>query len=245
MDEYQMLVEIAQQAGAMLIARNRTGDVAAFSGESTTRADQASEAFIRERLARDFPTIPLWDKRNVTSTSQRLFIIDPIDGTGNYLMRDVFWGVSIALVDQGRTQIGVVELPGLRESFLTDASQSYKSKISVTATRKLRGAHVWLDPGWARVPSLAALMYERLLTTGAIVQMRRCCTAQMMWVASGRIDGFVHTSPTPHDIAAAGLIVEHSGGKVTDLKGETWTPFSSSIVATNGRIHDELLNTLS
>lgn len=66
----------------------------------------------------------------------------------------------------------------------------------------------------------------------------------MMWVALGRIDAFIHTEPKPFDIAAAGLIVEMAGGRVTNLSGQPWTPFSTSIVASNSHVHDELLTLL-
>jgi myo-inositol-1(or 4)-monophosphatase len=65
-----------------------------------------------------------------------------------------------------------------------------------------------------------------------------------MMVASGKADGYILYRPKPCDIAAAGLIVEEAGGKVTDLEGNPWTPYSRSFVATNGKIHDELLSRL-
>jgi myo-inositol-1(or 4)-monophosphatase len=64
-------------------------------------------------------------------------------------------------------------------------------------------------------------------------------------VATGKIEGYVHPGPTPFDIAAGCLIVEACGGRVTDMEGKPWTAFSKSIVATNGLIHEGVLQLLN
>ena len=66
----------------------------------------------------------------------------------------------------------------------------------------------------------------------------------MMQIVLGKIDGYIIDFPQPFDIAAAALIVEQAGGKVTERNGDPWTPFSKSIVATNGIIHNDLLRVL-
>ena len=72
-------------------------------------------------------------------------------------------------------------------------------------------------------------------------QIRNSATAEMMMVACGKIAGYVFLKPEPFDIAAAGLIVERAGGEVTEADGNPWGPFSRSLVASNGAIHNDLL----
>jgi len=73
-------------------------------------------------------------------------------------------------------------------------------------------------------------------------QIRLCSTASLMAVATGKICAYVHPHPAPEDFAAGALIVEKAGGKVTDLQGKPWDIFSKSIVASNGILHEEILN---
>jgi myo-inositol-1(or 4)-monophosphatase len=239
-----------EAAGHLLLARKRRADQvqAVFTGESATPADVASERLIRSLFARDLPSVPIFAEElgGEARRTGKLLVIDPIDGTGNYLIRDSFWGVSVALVLDGETQIGVIHLPQLRMRFFADRAFAISTRQCVTRTNRLKGAHIWFDANWTRDnPERAKDVLARLTRAGALPQIRRCCTASMMWVASGRIDAFIHTEPKPFDIAAAGLIVEMAGGRTTEVDGHPWGPFSSSIVATNSIIHDELLHTLN
>lgn len=242
----RVLKRIAQEAGHALLLRDRQGDIAAYSGEQTTHADVFSETIIQERLAVEFPKARFFgEESGGDRESPVVFIVDPIDGTGNYLMGDPFWGVSIAEVRNGQTTAGVVVLPELSQTFSAIRGVEMSLGGHISHTGRLKGAHVWFDQDWTRMSAGGVHILECLIRAGALPQIRRCCTASMMWVATGKISAFIHTQPKPFDIAAAGLIVEMSGGRVTDLDGRPWHPFSSSIVASNGAVHDELLELLS
>lgn len=175
------------------------------------------------------------------------WIIDPLDGSLNFFRQDEMWGISIALVENKESIAGLVYLPASNQLFT--AAKDTNGYSGVSNSGVLRESQVWTD--WVKEANNGA-DHQRVMAILAKLdqhtlypQIRLCCTASLMRVATGRIDGYVHPKPEPFDIAAACLIVEKAGGRVTDMCGETWSPFSSSIVATNGLIHDELISVLN
>ena len=179
-------------------------------------------------------------------------VVDPLDGSINYFSQDArFWGVSLALVNSGKSQIGLLNFPandymigatsgGL---FTVDSSDVLcGSDLKVSKNKSLKSARVWTD--WSKDNMLTLVVAAKLRQLGLYPQIRLCATASLLEVASGRIDGYIHPGPQPEDIAAAGMIVEQAGGVVTDMDGKPWSVFSKSIVATNGLIHNELVETL-
>ena len=113
----------------------------------------------------------------------------------------------------------------------------------VSAHQELKTSQVWTD--WTKGDNRRVIaIMDKLKDRTRYPQLRLCCTASMLWVATGKIEGYVHDAPESFDFAAASLIVERQGGMVTDIEGRPWTPFSKSIVATNGLIHNDLLSIL-
>lgn len=259
-DELAIMKSTAIEAGETLrYTQERTVKTTISRRDFTTNADKESETYIREELGEYFPKASFYgEELGGTITNGDLFIIDPVDGTNNFFYGDDWWGVSIALVRDGKTEQGVVYLPGKDLFFWADVRKAVahmECRVSevrpfnrgtypkVSKERELKRSRVWTD--WTKKGPKATLeILKRLDRATVLPQIRCCCTANMMAVATGKIDGYVHPGPQPFDIAAACLIVEKSGGKVTDLKGNPWTPFSDSIVATNGRIHKGLLSAL-
>jgi myo-inositol-1(or 4)-monophosphatase len=216
---------------------------------------------IEVELSKEFPNIPYFSEEGVRKAvvSGYQWIVDSLDGTVNYFSGIPDWGVSIALSYDSRPTIGVIFLPANEQLFsvtqkfdwplLTEVKEGNQVPIKVSKDTSLANSQVWTD--WVkerhggadhqRVRDIFRILGEKTLYP----QIRLCCTASMMAVAQGKIAGYVHPGPEPFDIAAAGLIVEKAGGKVTDMQGNPWSPFSESIVATNGLIHEALLEVLN
>lgn len=182
------------------------------------------------------------------------WIIDPTDGTWNYLHNDVLWGVSIALVRNMQTQLGVIYLPDRFRLIGATTGTSIvvkciREKINLTTRtdRAFSRAVIWMD--WAKPEKdkegiLTCSVFAKIRKTGVMTQCRQCTTASLVEVAIGNISACVLPGPNPQDIAAGCLFVEKAGGKVTDFFGNPWTPFSPNIVASNGLLHDQILEAL-
>lgn len=246
----------AIKAGKQLLKIQPTAKrLDAFNKDFSTEADIEAEEIIFQVLRKKYPDIDLYSEEagGKMSRSDPLWVIDPLDGTVNHFHQDENWGVSIALVVDGVPKIGVVYLPSKNQLFSAHAAapraklESIKPKKTGAATvgkyRNLALSQVWVD--WGKISeTLAPDLMKYLRRYTLYPQLRLCCTNGMMAVASGRIAGYIY-QPDPFDAAASLLIVERAGGRVTDINGKRWLPFDGGIfIATNGVIHDELLELL-
>lgn len=238
-------------------ARGRAVDVQLKSlRELVTEIDQESERVIVDIIQRAFPEHDILAEEGSGHERQAPFrwIIDPIDGTTNYAHGLPLFCSSIALERRRPDEIpellvAVIHAPALRETY--------------TAARGI-GARLNDEP--IHVSDRAELI-ESLLATGfAYVRhlspnnnmanwtnlnfqsrdLRRCGSAalDLAWVAAGRFEGYWEYHIAPYDVAAGALLVLEAGGRVTDTEGaERWLN-GRRIVATNGKIHDKLIEAL-
>jgi len=217
-----------------------------------TNADLKSHRWFLRELKKLTPKIQIFseeDGKEILATKKSCWIIDPLDGTINYFHQLESWGVSVALVSEGQTQLGVVFFPALGELIGATYGEnlyagSSAKNLCVRDDADLSQAQIWTDH--IKGPADPVIdIFGKLTRHTLCPQVRLCATYSLLNVAFGNIAGYVHPAPKPEDIAAACLIVENAGGKVTDIQGNPWTPFSKSIVATNGLLHDQLLSVLN
>lgn len=162
--------------------------------------------------------------------------------------------VSIAIEHQGEIIMAAVYNPNLNELFfaekgkgasLNDKAIKVSEKVNVINACLVTGfPYTYLD-----MPNGPLEVFERLIRKGIPVRRLGSAAIDLCWVAAGRFDGFYEHKLEAWDSAAGYLIVEEAGGRVTDFKGNKFTPYQPHVLATNGKIHDEMLkwinNTLS
>lgn len=245
------MLRAAREAGGELLRRQDRAEKTEISARDfITDADHASDAIIREILKERFPEIPYAsEETGEPAEGASGWCVDPLDGTVNFFHKDVFWGISIARLVDGIPEEGVVCLPALRSLFFASESRrwaymmnwtmSRRKKIYVSKHADLKSALVWTDHNKPD-PPLTKKVFERLDEITLLPQIRVCCTASMMWLATGKVAGYIHPGPTPSDTAAAILIVRKAGGIVTDKYKIAATPFSRPVIATNLAIYEEL-----
>lgn len=250
----------AIQAGNTVYGFRQESRRLASRKDFLTDADLKSEEIVLHVLAQTYPDIPAYSEEQggTPVTAGYQWIIDPIDGTINFFLGDDHFAVSIALTLDGKTVAGVVYAPAKHQLFAASSNvQSYirtpegSAAVSITVSREsqLPDSQIWV--GWGKEEHAGddhKKVYDiiaRLDRHSLYPQMRNSAATEMALVAYGRIMGYVFSKPEPFDIAAAGLIVTQAGGTVTDMQGQPWSPFSLSIMASNGIIHDKLLEILS
>ena len=171
-------------------------------------------------------------------------IIDPIDGTHNYARRLPMFGVSIALEHQGKVVLGVIGIPYFDEIYTAE-----KGGGAFLNGEKLRVSDVELDKSLMiydtklrfdkepMIGSLSDLVHEVF-----IIRMFGCATWDLCTIAKGQAEFSVDFTAKPWDLAAGALIVEEAGGRVTDLKGNNWNAYSAGFIASNSKLHEEVLS---
>jgi len=245
---------IARKAGAILLDNFTRKHRITYKGEINliTEADHLSEDFLVGAIKGEYPThaILTEERGNLAQDSDFRWIIDPLDGTTNYAHGYPVFSISIALEIKKEVTLGVIYQPLFEELF---------------TAQKGKGAHL---NGRALAVSPTAKLSESLLATGFPYDIRESkennlnyfvhlakkaqairragsAALDLAYVAAGRFDGFWELKLMPWDTAAGILLVQEAGGKVTDMRGDAYTLTSPHIVATNGKIHEEMLKALA
>ena len=216
-----------------------------------TQADVDAEEAIVSTIQRDFPNDAfLREEGGATgnSSSDNLWIIDPLDGTTNFAHGIPQFCTSIAYVEQGRPVVGVIHDPCRNEVFAAVRGQGATmngSPIHCSATDNINQAIIatgfYYDRGEMMTKTLAAI--QRLFETN-IHGIRRFGGAALdqCWVACGRFDGFFEYQLAAWDYAAGWLIAEESGARVVDRDGHPLRVRSNSLIAANPVVFDQFLD---
>ncbi|RIH83240.1 Inositol-1-monophosphatase [Meiothermus luteus] len=214
-----------------------------------TQADQETEAAIRELITSRFPDhVVLGEEQGQDREGAFRWIVDPLDGTVNYAHGFPFYAVSIGLEAQGEVVLGVVLDTARGDLFTaTKGGGAYLNgrPIRVSERRELLGS--LLATGFSydvhKDPENVTY-FQRALAKGLMVRRPGAAALDLAYVAAGRLDGFWEVKLNPWDVAAGWRILLEAGGQVTGLEGEAYRLGQRYLVATNGLIHQELLDTL-
>jgi myo-inositol-1(or 4)-monophosphatase len=247
-------VEASTAAGKVLLDYARSG----FHVERknpinlVTDADYAAEQCIIDHIRRHFPTHQtLAEERGVgTDASSRYrWIIDPLDGTTNFAHGFPVYAISIGVECDGALLVGAVYDPTRDELFMATAGRGAflnGRSIAVSDTGQLEAALT--VTGFAydiRETSNNNLdHFARFALKAQGVRRTGSAALDLCYVAAGRFDGFWEVKLSPWDMAGGVVIVREAGGRVTDLRGKEHSIYQPELVASNGRIHQEMLDVI-
>jgi myo-inositol-1(or 4)-monophosphatase len=192
---------------------------------------------IAEESRSDYKEIPI----------NPVWIIDPLDGTTNFVHGFPWFAVSIAYAEGGKGRVGVIYCPIQDELFCgcTDSGAWLNGRpIKVSGISTL-GKSLLATGFPYNIHQKSAKVMATLNAVLIKVQgVRRAGAAaiDLAYVACGRLDGFWEINLKPWDTAAGQLLLEEAGGKLSDFKGENYSPFIPELLATNGLIHKELVS---
>jgi myo-inositol-1(or 4)-monophosphatase len=249
----QPAAEIAREAGAFLKERLYTDHRIDYKGEIdlVTEADRISEQMITSRIRNLFPDhdIVAEESAPITRGSEYRWIIDPLDGTTNYAHGYPVFCVSIALQRMNQIILGVIYNPMLEELFMAERGRGaflQESKICVSSTSNLgQGVVATGFPYDVRENCRDTLAcFNEMIPKAQTIRRAGSAALDLAYLAAGRVDGFWELRLKPWDTAAGWLLVEEAGGRVTDLYGRPYCLESPAIVASNGKIHEELIEVL-
>lgn len=251
-------VRIARLAGTLLKNRFHTHfsvhyKNAADQGESdiVTEVDQAAQDLIEKEILNKYPDHGILAEEDLDfrGASDFVWIVDPLDGTTNYAHGFPVFSVSIAIAHKDETVCGVVYNPVSEEMFKGIRGEgadlnAHPIRVSETdhLNRSLLGTGFPYNIRNTTDTNLDHFHNFALKTQG----IRRCGSAalDMCFVAAGRLDGFWELDLKPWDIAAGALIVREAGGITSDFCGNPLVLSASQVLATNGSIHNQMLDVL-
>jgi len=234
---------VARDAGEMLLAGAdglRVDVTTKTSGtDMVSEMDRASEALIVKGILAVRPDDAVLGEETGSrhGTSGVRWVIDPLDGTTNYLYRHPVWAVSVGVEVDGEAAVGVVAAPALRETFSAvrgGGAWLNGDPIAVSGEVDLASALVGTGFGYvAERRALQAAVLPHLLPVVRDIRRNGVASLDLCWVACGRLDGYFEAGGQPWDVAAGLLIASEAGAVSSGLDGGAVVP-ESLMVATPG-----------
>lgn len=252
--EMEVARKAAEEAGKILTDRfgqvkkiEKKGDI-----DLVTEADIQSENTILNIIARHFPrdSVLTEEAGELTQLPERVWIIDPLDGTTNYAHAFPFFAISIAMEFEKECVLGVVCNPYTGEFFEAAKGSGARlngRRIHVSQTKTLQDA--LLVTGFPydvqENPQGVIECFQKMLVRAQGVRRPGSAALDLCYVASGVFDGYWEQRLHPWDTAAGAVIVKEAGGIITTFKNEAYTPYHPSIVAANPFIHKAIIEALN
>lgn len=250
---FAALARIATETAVAVGDRIEVDDVAIVTRKRgranfATAADHAAEAEILKRLRAHDKTIPILAEESADRKlrgAERLWVVDPLDGTLNFSQGVPFYCVAIAYVEDGRVRAAAIHAPRTGETFMAhDGGGATLNgvRVSVSAVARAGDAFAVMSLGFKTAANKDS-RFTAMNSTVVRLRVLGSAALEIAYVGCGKVDLFVHEALSPWDIAAAGLIAREGGAVVRSLKtGADAAWDEPQVVIGNERVVDDLLS---
>ena len=249
-------IKVAKEAGA--IQMKYFGNISSIEKKSTnidllTNADKESETFIINQIQKEYPdhSILSEERGELATNSDYLWIIDPLDGTTNFSHNLPIFAVSIALVHKNnKTLCGVVYNPAANKCFYAEDNKgAFLDGKSINPTSSKTLSDSLIVTGFPYLHDkkydVSFDIFKEFYDCTRGLRRLGAAALDLCFVAMGRFDGYYEYSLEPWDMCAGALIAKEAGASVTDWNNGKLPNDGSRILATNGLIHQEMINILT
>lgn len=251
-DETDMLefaITLARQTGDFIRARSALGFTVEHKGriDLVTEVDKEAQARIVSAIEKHFPDHGILAEEGYRKDGRSgyTWIIDPLDGTTNFVHRLPVYAVSLALYHQGRPLVGACYNPAADELFAAEAGQGATrngTPIKVSSTTEFVNALVATGfPYRSQDLDKISARFFRVITQAQGVRRLGAAALDLCYVACGIFDAFWEEGLAPWDMAAGALILTEAGGRITNLDGTPFELERGAVAASNARLHEEIL----
>lgn len=208
-------------------------------------ADLEANKAIIKTIKKNFPTHDILSEETAfeDNNSDFKWVIDPLDGTHNFLHGIPIFGTSIALEYKNEIVLGVLQFPTINITAVAEKGKGAflnGKKLKVSGKKGLDHSFIIFEYAYSNRKEKVGFL-EKLIHQTIDVRNFGSAIYDLLLVACGKCDGFVILSTHEWDIAAGFLIVEEAGGKITDLKGNKWSPHQNKFAVSNGMLHNKIL----
>ncbi|MFH1427083.1 MAG: inositol monophosphatase family protein [Patescibacteria group bacterium] len=250
----KVAISAAKKAGKILLKEYNNFDRAKVRLKShheiLTRADLLSEEIIIKEIRNFFPSHQILSEESGQSKvkSDNLWIVDPLDGTTNFSMHNPLWSVSIALAFKEEIILGVIYAPVLGEIYLAEKDKNAKldnKKINVSKIKEGKVLNTFCHGREEKYVKQAIKYYSYQKLNELDCRQLGSAAIELAYVAAGRIESIVIPGANAWDVAAGVLMVREAGGRVTDFQGKEWNLDSINMVASNSKVHGEILKVIN
>jgi len=254
-DLFQQAKEIVLEAGIMLLnafSEEKKVSTKSIHYDLVTETDKGIEAFLIERLKTVCPGSKFLAEESDAQhkTAEKLWIIDPIDGTTNFVHKFPFSCISVAYMLHGQLKYGYVYNPMMNEFYTAQRGKgAYLNDHKICVSGESDFSKTFLATGFfydftnAKVDNVS--VFRSMLSQVHAIRRAGSAALDLCYVAKGVFDGYWEFYLNPWDVCAGILIVQEAGGTVTGSALKEWSFSDELIVASNGAIHQELFNQIN
>lgn len=243
------ILKLTKRAGKDLLnffkKDNKLVKLRATSKEAVTKYDKMIDRFLIKEIRKKYPSHNILTEESgfLKGKSDYLWIIDSLDGTGNFANHNPLFSICIALLYKEELKLGVVYAPALEEFYFAEKDKGAflnGKKIQVSQISSLSKSYLVYCEGNERnrnrFSKLLASLYPK------VTDIRKIGSAgiETSWVADGKVEAFFTTKIDPWDVAAGILLIKEAGGKVTDFKGNFWKIKTSDLLFSNNKVHSKI-----
>ena len=249
----EVATQAAYQAGKLLVDRFIYPKTITYKGKGNiaTEVDTLSEQIILDILKNEFPDFKVLSEEtnSFASVDGYTWIVDPLDGTNNYVYGVPNFCINVALSYDDDIIMGITYDPLRNELFHSEKGKGAflnNSKIQISHVALLKDALLAFDLGYREEEGKEMLRCaDKLWGSVHCIRVMGSSALGLAYVASGRMSIYLHRCLYPWDIASGILLVTEAGGKVSDWQGNEVNFSTKQIVATNNRLSDQLIERIS
>ncbi|MFH1288892.1 MAG: inositol monophosphatase [bacterium] len=252
-NELNIAKRAAEEAGKILLKLflNKNHVIRKSAKELVSGADIESQKIIEVILKNEFPNYQSYSEEKRVqqdySADAPFWIIDPLDGTHNYIAGLPFYGVSIALADIHNFYLGVIYLPFFDSLFwAVKDSGAYcnEAKIKSSQNSDLSKSMIAYDNHF-HLNSNSFKNYKKLVDKSFTTRITGSAVYDLCLAASGKIDARIWNNTKICDVAAGVTIISEAGGSITDFNGAALNLSVKDVIASNGRVHNEIITVIT
>ena len=256
MSDLKKAIKIVKQANKLLAKHFRTLGLDAVrlkkNEEIVTEADFTANKLITEKLLKYFPNddIVSEEAQKIDNPGKNTWYIDPLDGTTNFSFGFRDFATCLGRITPEKIDVGVVGLPLAKEVYWAEnGSKAYLNGkeicVSTTANHGSRAMILVCGGHTPKQRTHSIQIIDNMGKKSFRFRVLSSAGVETTAVACGRADGYISTGIKPWDVLPGVLIIRQAGGRVTNFNGDDWTITDGDIVASNGLIHDQLLELMA
>ncbi len=257
LEECRIFTEkVARDAGPILMGSFRSSNISVSmksASDLVTNADRESEEYLVNRIRSRYPdhTIVAEEGSRIEGPKEYIWFLDPLDGTNNFAHGIPVFSLSLALYSRktGKVMVGVVYDPVHHELFSAARGTGAflnSREVTVSSTVTLENSILATGFPYDKKSNDNNIMeFSRLVPLTRGIRRMGSAAIDLCYVAAGRFDGYWESQIKAWDVAAGSLIVEEAGGRVSTYNGGDFQPEFPQILASNGRIHESLIDILT
>jgi myo-inositol-1(or 4)-monophosphatase len=254
MKEKELIDSLSRKAGDILMKHFRQ-DWALLKERSTakeaaTKYDGQVDRLIVEEIKKRFPRHSLLTEESgfLQGDPEWLWIVDSLDGTGNFANFNPFFAVCLALMHQDELLLGAIYAPAIDEFyFAAKGKGAYLNgvRIRVSNVSDLNQSYILYCEGGEKDRGRTGALLHKVYPQVTDIRKLGSAGLETAWVAAGKREAYFTTRIEPWDVAPGVLLVEEAGGKVSDFQGNPWKPQTSDLLFSNNELHEKILGLLS